>query len=239
MMKTHLDIHSSINDFVKEDMRRANVFEALGIDACCGGAKSLAEACQHKGLDPETVLDQLDIVDDAVDSAAAEKDWSQAGFTELATHIEETHHTYLKKALPRLSALIAKVEGAHAKRHPELLQVSKAFAALRADLEPHMMKEEQVLFPMLRQLDSGTGSAGIPEALTKGPIRVMRMEHQRAEGLQDEIRTLTKNFAFPEDGCQTYRRMLDELKTLDEDLQVHIYKEDEILFARSPGIDAI
>ena len=239
MMKTHLDINSTINDFVKEDMRRSNVFEELGIDACCGGAKSLAEACREKGLDPQTVLDRLHTEDAAADSAAQEKDWSQAGLTELATHIEETHHTYLKKALPRLSALIAKVEAAHAARHPELLQLGKAFALLRADLEPHMMKEEQVLFPMVRKLDSRTGGSGVSGGMLQGPVRVMRMEHQRVERLQDEIRSLTQNFTFPEDGCQTYRLMLDELKILDEDLQVHIYKENEILFARLPGVEAV
>ncbi|MDA0691393.1 MAG: iron-sulfur cluster repair di-iron protein [Nitrospinae bacterium] len=231
MFMTNLDIHSRINDFTKEDMRLAKVLEGLGIDTCCGGNKSLAEACREKGLDPKVVLKELVPSEEPVDSREEEKDWSDADLTDLVTHIEETHHVYLKKVLPQLSALIEKVVKAHGERHPELSDLQKIFALLRADLEPHMMKEERVLFPMIRQIESGAG----PEELhcgTQGPINVMRMEHQRAEALQEKLRKITNNFTLPEDGCKTYRLMLEGLENLDADLNVHIYKENEVLFPR-------
>jgi regulator of cell morphogenesis and NO signaling len=231
MLITNLNVHSLINDFTKEDMRLAKVLEALGIDTCCGGNKSLTEACGEKGLDPEVVLKELVPVEEPAGSVEEEKDWSDADLTDLVTHIEETHHVYLKKALPKLSSLIEKVVEAHGKRHPELSFLKKVFALLRADLEPHMMKEERVLFPMIRQIESG---AGLEEfhCGTQGPINVMRMEHQRAETLQEKLRKITNNFTAPEDGCKTYGLMMEALESLDADLNVHIYKENEVLFPR-------
>jgi len=236
MLMTNLNIHSLINEFTKEDMRRAKVLEGLGIDACCGGSKSLAAACAEKGLDPEVVLKKLVPIAEPEDSANEEEDWSEADLDDLVTHIEKTHHAYLKKVLPRLSSLIEKVVEAHGKRHPELLDLKEAFALLRADLEPHMMKEERVLFPMVRQMESGVPLQEFQCGL-QGPIRVMQAEHQRANSLQLEIRKVTNNFSFPEDGCGTYRLMLAELKNLDTDLNIHIYKENEILFSRILNVE--
>lgn len=237
MLITNLNVHSLINDFTKEDMHLAKVLEGLGIDTCCGGNKSLTEACEEKGLDPEAVLKKLVPAEEPAGSVEEAKDWSDADLTDLVTHIEETHHVYLKKALPQVSSLIEKVVEAHGKRHPELSDLKKVFALLRADLEPHMMKEERVLFPMIRQIESGAG----PEELhcgTQGPINVMRMEHQRAETLQEKLRTITNNFTAPEDGCKTYGLMMEELKNLDADLNVHIYKENEVLFPRVLNTEA-
>lgn len=229
MLMTNLDSHSLVNDFIKEDMCRAQVLEGFGIDTCCGGNKSLAEACGEKGLDPAVVLKELTPIEEPVNIAEEEKDWSEAKLTELVTHIEETHHAYLKKALPQLSSLIDKVVAAHGTRHPELSDLKKAFALLQADLEPHLMKEERVLFPMIRKME-----AGIEELHcgTQGPINVMRMDHQRAESLQDKLRKITHNFTPPEDGCKTYRLLMEELGNLDADLNVHIHKENEVLFPR-------
>jgi len=237
MIMTNLSTHSLINDFTKEDMRLAKVLEELGLDTCCGGNKSLAEACGEKGLDPEAVLKTLVPGKKQVDSTEDEKNWLDADLTDLVAHIEETHHAYLKKAFPQLSSLIEKVVEAHGTRHPELADLKKAFALLRVDLEPHMMKEEQILFPMIRKIESGAG----PEELhcgVQGPINVMRMEHQRAETLQEELRKITNNFTIPEDGCKTYRLMMEGLKNFDADLNVHIYKENEILFPRVLGVEA-
>ncbi|GJL77027.1 MAG: iron-sulfur cluster repair di-iron protein [Nitrospinaceae bacterium] len=233
MIMTNLDIHSRINDFTAEDMARAKVLEELGIDACCGGNKSLAEACGEKGLDPEVVLKTLVQVRERADSEKEEEvDWSEENLTDLVTHIEETHHAYLKKVFPQLSSLIEKVVKAHGARHTELSDLKRVFALLRADLEQHMMKEERVLFPMVRKLESGAGSQEFHCGTLQGPIGVMQAEHQRADALQDELRKISNNFTPPEDGCKTYRLLMEGLENLDADLNVHIYKENEVLFPR-------
>lgn len=139
--------------------------------------------------------------------------------TELTEHLESTHHVYLKKALPRLVALMDKVHQAHSPRHPELTRLQTVVENLRADLEPHLLKEEQILFPLIRQLEAA-----------QGPIRVMRSEHDGAGELLKEMRTLTNVYVVPKDGCQSFQLLYEGLKELEEDTHIHIHKENNILF---------
>ncbi len=230
MNHTELTPDHSVDDFLKQDMHYAAVFEELGIDACCGGHKSLALACGEKGLDVDEVLKRLQPMEDNTDTESF--DAHAAGAAELADHIEAIHHTYLKEALPRLTALIEKVIQAHAPRHPELVDLGKTFAALRADLEPHMQKEERVLFPMIRNRENPAANGGAFPATLAAPIRVMRAEHDRTVQLQTQIRELTQEFSVPADACASYERLMRDLKLLDADLTTHIHKENDILFAK-------
>lgn len=230
-MGTTITVHTTINEIVQEDMHRSGLLQDLGIDTCCGGQRTLSEACKEIGIDPENVLKQLTPKSDLQESSTspdAGKDWSQSSLTDLIAHIESTHHKYLKLAFPRLSSLISKVKAAHEARHPELGQLEAAFQALRSDLEPHLMKEENVLFPMARKLDAGESEFHCGSL--QAPIRVMLMEHERADRLQEKLVELTNHFAMPEDGCASYRTMLEELKAMKSDLDIHIQKENEILF---------
>jgi len=230
-MATTITVHTTINEIVQEDMHRSGLLQGLGIDTCCGGQRTLSEACKEIGIDPENVLKQLTLKSGSQGSSVspdAETDWSQSSLTDLTAHIESTHHKYLKSALPRLSSLISKVRTAHEARHPELGQLEAAFQALRSDLEPHLMKEENVLFPMARKLDAGESEFHCGSL--QAPIRVMLMEHERADRLQEKLVELTNHFAMPEDGCASYSAMLEELKAMKSDLDIHIQKENEILF---------
>tara|TARA_B110001454_G_C12713836_1_gene431780 strand:+ start:741 stop:1172 length:432 start_codon:yes stop_codon:yes gene_type:complete len=139
--------------------------------------------------------------------------------TELTEHLESTHHVYLKKTLPRLVALMDKVHQAHSPRHPELTRLQTVVENLRADLEPHLLKEEQILSPLIRQLEAA-----------QGPIRVMRSEHDGAGDLLKEMRTLTNVYVVPKDGCQSFQLLYEGLKELEEDTHIHIHKENNILF---------
>lgn len=233
MKSATLDIHSTINEFVQEDFRRSSFFENLGIDACCGGQKTLAEVCMEKAIDPEKVLKQMGFPVAESSPPKIERDWSEAALGELVDHIEKTHHAYLKNALPILLHLIEKVEDAHGERHPELEDLGYVFLQLKDDLVPHMMKEERVLFPMVRQLDAGLASQGFHCGSPQGPIRVMRAEHERVDTLLDKIREITNDFTQPEDGCTTYRLMLAKLKELKADLDIHIQLENDILFPKA------
>ena len=139
--------------------------------------------------------------------------------TELTEHLESTNHVYLKKALLRLVALMDKVHQAHSPRHPELTRLQTVVENLRADLEPHLLTEEQILFPLIRQLEAA-----------QGPIRVMRSEHDGAGDLLKEMRTLTNVYVVPKDGCQSFQLLYEGLKELEEDTHIHIHKENNILF---------
>jgi len=226
-LSAQFTIHTPINDFIAEDVRRTGVFEELNIDACCGGYRTLAEACAEKGIDPESVLNQLMSYTPESDPVAAVKEGMDGSLSEAVDHLLQTHHTYLKEALPRLAALLDKVVNAHVARHPELNTVQELFGEVRADLEPHLMKEEQVLFPMIKQLESSGGAAELP---LQNPIHVMLAEHERVLTLFQRIRATTRNFQMPEDGCESYRLLLTGLDELEMDTLLHIQKENEILF---------
>ncbi len=229
-MSTHLDIHSTINDFVQEDVRRTALLEELGIDACCGGHKTLEQACAEKGLHPGTVLNQLIAGSLESDPVAAVVEGMDRSLSEAVDHLLETHHKYLKEALPRLAALLDKVVAAHLTRHPELKTVGELFGELRADLEPHLMKEEQVLFPIIKEMEASGGLAEFPYVSLRNLIRVMQMEHEQVGALLDNIRETTHNYTVPEDGCGSYRLLMEGLQELEADTRLHIQKENEIFF---------
>ena len=223
-METSLGIDDPVKNFVKNNPQCAKVFEELNIDFCCGGDTSLLTACEEEDLEPHWVYQRL--VELQLAPSTREKDVSDLTPTELTEHLESTHHVYLKKALPRLVALMDKVHQAHSPRHPELTRLQTVVENLRADLEPHLLKEEQILFPLIRQLEA----EGLQLEAAQGPIRVMRSEHDGAGDLLKEMRTLTNVYVVPKDGCQSFQLLYEGLKELEEDTHLHIYKENNILF---------
>jgi regulator of cell morphogenesis and NO signaling len=229
-LSAQFTIHTPINEFIAEDVRRTGIFEELNIDSCCGGHRTLAEACAEKGIDPEAVLNQLMTDSPENDPVVAVTEGMDGSLSEAVDHLLQTHHTFLKEALPRLAALLDKVVNAHVARHPELNTVQQLFGELRADLEPHLMKEEQVLFPMIKQLELSGGTAEFHCGTLQNPIHVMLAEHEQVLTLFEKMRAVTGNFKMPEDGCESYRLLLTGLDELEMDTRLHIQKENEILF---------
>ncbi len=203
----------------------ARILERHHLDYCCGGADRLGVACAERGIDPAVVLDELA-------SLAPEDppDWASMGPAELVDHLEATHHRYLNDELPRLSALVDKVAGVHGDRHPELLDVQRTYAELRADLEPHLLREEQVLFPMIRELDAASEAPSFHCGTLQNPIRVMLMEHDRAGELLAQLRELTSDYTVPDDGCASYEALFAGLAELEADTHRHVHKENNVLF---------
>ena len=231
-MKTSIGRELTVGEMVVEQPSRARVFEQFGIDYCCGGKIPLAEACATRGTDLDAVLNALR-ESETVASPDTEKDWSRESMTSLVDHIVATHHAYLREEFPRLTKMTEKVVQVHGERHSELAEVRDVFAALRAELDIHMQKEEEVLFPMIKQLDSGvTGAASLCGTIA-APIRMMEHEHDSAGDALGRLRRLTDDFAIPADACNTYRVMLDGLATLEADLHQHIHKENNILFPKA------
>ena len=201
----------------------------MQIDYCCGGDQSLAHACEKQGLDAIAVTTRLN---DAIAQPAdtTQPDWTKTSPTKLCDHIEATHHAFLRQELPRLTQLVEKVADVHGDNHAELQQLRAVFAELRAELEPHMMKEEQILFPAIQQLEQAASAPRFPFGTVANPIRMMEHEHDHAGDALKRIRELTVNFTPPDDACNTYRAMLDGLQNLEADLYQHIHKENNILF---------
>ena len=206
------------------------VFERHGIDFCCGGRVPLTEACRHAGADPAAVLDEI-----ASEGSSPEDstDWTAASLSSLIDHIVNTHHVYLKTALPRLETMLIKILSKHGAAHGDVLQpLAATFGAMKQELGSHMMKEEMILFPLIRSLEGG-GQGSFHCGSVRNPIRVMLMEHDSAGDALAQMRQLTSGFTAPVDACNTFRAFYYELAELETDLHRHIHLENNILFPRA------
>ncbi len=225
------DIHETLGGLVAGNPARAAVLESLGLDFCCGGARTLAAACAEAGLDAATVARLLAAPPVAGAAAAAEPDLKAMPLTGLVDHIEATHHAWLRRELPSLQAQAAKVRAAHGPRHPELAEAAEVLAALAEELDAHLAKEEQILFPAIRALEGG--GPGLPTCGgLQNPIRVMEMEHDEAGEALRRLRELTGGHQPPPDACATLRGWCAGLAALERDLHRHIHKENNVLFPR-------
>ena len=213
----------------------ARVLESHRIDYCCGGDRTLEQACQDEQLDPDSVLEAIDTAqrEEETRQSAGSVNWLERPLAELCDHIEQTHHAYLKQELPRLTELVTKVVAAHSSEHPELHDVQRLFGALRAELEPHLMKEERILFPAVRMLEQSELPPAFPFGSVANPIGVMEHEHDQAGNLLKQLRQVTGDYRVPEDGCSAYEALYQGLQTLEQDLHQHIHKENNILFPRA------
>jgi len=211
------------------------IFEAHGLDYCCGGRRELGEACAASGLAPEKVLEDLEILKEA--GNVASRDWRGASLTELVEHLLATHHVFTRNELARLMPLMTKVAGVHGERHPELMQIREYFKEIHNDLLPHLMKEEQVLFPYLLALDAGRPAAGCFGTVAH-PIRAMEYEHDQVGELLHRIRDISRDFDLPEDACGSYRSLFMGLADLEADLHQHIHLENNVLFAKALEAEA-
>lgn len=201
--------------------------ERLGLDYCCGGKRSLAEACQQQGLDPDVIAAELAALPVAAEPG---EEWIGLAPDALVDHLEATHHPFLKRELPRLSELAAKVSRVHGANHPELVEAAQVLAKIRADLEPHLRKEEEVLFPMIRSLASSNSQPTFHGGSIDNPITVMEQEHVAVGALLEQLRQLTGGYQAPEDTCASTRALMAGLAELEADTHLHIHKENNHLF---------
>ncbi len=230
-MKT-FELEDTIGEIVTRCPALSRVFENEGIDYCCGGRKTIAVVCREKGRDAEALLATLRqsaaaMAGDATVDAAA------MSLAELADHIEQSHHGYLKSELPRLDAMTAKVASVHGDKDARLAQIRDTFLGLAAEMNSHMMKEEQILFPMIRRLTAGATAPAFHCGSLASPIRQMELEHDEAGSALARLRELTNQYTPPDWACNTYRAMVDGLATLERDMHFHVHKENNVLFPRA------
>lgn len=218
------------------------VFERFRIDYCCGGGRSLEEACAKTGADRDAVLAALVESGREVRLPSDDAAWSSESLSSLVRYISEKHHTFVRTELPRLQSLADKVARVHGDRHAELSIVRDRFRDLAADLTSHLEKEEQILFPYVealeRSIDGGIGGPHACFATVQGPIRVMMMEHDVAGEILRELRTASSDFALPEDACMSYRALYEGLVEFERDLHRHIHLENNLLFPRTLELEA-
>jgi regulator of cell morphogenesis and NO signaling len=228
-------ITETVREIALNQPSSIRVFEQFGIDYCCGGRKPLAIACTEQDVEIGALLTAL--ANAASESRPELTNWSKASLENLAGHIVSQHHEYVKKELPRLDTLAKKVVAAHGSHHAELPDIQSALQALDQELTQHLMKEEQILFPYIAQLERAlaTGSARPHSCFgtVANPITMMMQEHDGAGELLAQIRQLSSNFTVPQDACPTYHAFYAGLKEFEQDLHQHIHLENNILFPRA------
>lgn len=230
-----LDATKTVREFAIENPSATRVFEKLKIDYCCGGNQPLKDACGEKGLNPEEVLQLLQQAGQEVDAETTNVE--SLPLATLVNLIVGKHHVFTRTELERLTMLFEKVCSAHGQNHPELLDIRSHFQTLRGELEPHMMKEERILFPYITRLETAFAENQprpfAPFGQAQNPIAVMMREHDAAGEILKAIRELSINFAIPEDACISYQTLYRALEELEADLHQHIHLENNILFPKS------
>jgi regulator of cell morphogenesis and NO signaling len=219
MIETMPSLETSLAELAVRHAAASRVFHRHGLDYCCGGRRPLVEACAERGLDAASVLAEL-----AEAPARANQRWHERPLDELMTHIVDWYHVRLRAELPELVALARKVETRHADKGSCPKGLAEHVEVIAGELFPHMMKEEQVLFPALR---AGWG----PRAL--GPIRVMEAEHRDVALQLERTRELTSDLVAPAEACTSWRALYLRLDAFEAELMEHIHLENNVLFARA------
>ncbi|OPZ82800.1 MAG: Iron-sulfur cluster repair protein YtfE [bacterium ADurb.Bin429] len=204
------------------------MMESLGIDYCCGGKLPLETAAAEAHLPVETVIAVLETTIVQSRQSDEERNWSDAPIEELIDHIIATHHTYMHRELPRLEGIMALVGRVHGPAHGDVLEpLAEAFTSLKTELEAHLIKEEEVVFPAIARVVGGQRD----ESAVSG-ARELEDEHEAAGALLHEMHRLTDDFAVPDGVCATYEALYHDLQALEQDIHRHIHLENNVLFPR-------
>ena len=213
---------TSLADLARTQPSATRVFMRHKLDFCCGGRRSLAEACASRGLDADAILQELDAEARRSDDAPR---WEQRSQAELADHIESHYHAALRRELPPLIDAARKVERVHAAKPHVPAGLTDVLVEFYAEMEQHMQKEEHVLFPMLRRGARGEG--------VYMPVRMMENEHDTHREHLAKIRALTDDLCLPAGACGTWTALYHGLEHVEAELMQHIHLENNILFSRA------
>jgi regulator of cell morphogenesis and NO signaling len=232
----------TVRELALENPAASRLFEKLGIDYCCGGNRSLEEACRMADLRVDSVLQSLQAEEQKTLAAQPQRDWVRESLAELMAHIQATHHKYTREQIARLGPLFEKVCSAHGKRHPELLQMRGTFQGLGDELLLHMMKEERVLFPFLLRMEEAVlqkePMLPAPFGSVRNPIAMMTHEHESAGQALRALSQASQGYTPPEDACATFQALYGALSEFERDLHQHIHLENNILFPRAAAMEA-
>lgn len=230
----------TVGQWVANNYKTSSVFRKHGIDFCCGGGISIQKACEQKGISADQVLAELE---NASISTSSQENYSSWNLDFLSDYIVNTHHTYVKNALPELRFYAHKVVRVHGERHPELVQILARFEEIDQEMTQHMQKEELVLFPFIKKMVAAQLSTQEIEkpafGSVKNPVKMMEHEHDSAGRIMEEIQELTSNFTPPDDACTTYRVLFQNLQAFQEDLHKHVHLENNILFPKAIELEAL
>lgn len=230
-----LNSEMTVKEIAVSSPAATRILEKAGVDYCCGGSQSLSDACTEAGVSAEEILARLRVNGEA--ARPEDGDWLSATLGELTEHIREKHHGYVRKAIPRVCALLERVKEKHGANHPEIAAIEGLFLQLGREMIAHMQKEEIILFPYIERLELSRREGAILERpffqTVRNPIQMMVNEHEAAGDLAKQIRQASSEYAPPPDACASYQRLYSELHEFEADLHQHVHLENNILFPRA------
>lgn len=225
----------TLGQIAAKDLKKAQIFKKHGLDFCCGGKKTVKQACAEKGIDVTVVEQELQQADKAVSSRPLPYNEWELDF--LADYIVNTHHTYVKKYLPDIQAYAAKVAKVHGDHHPELLPIHQLVEAINSELTIHMVKEERILFPYIKELVASKNNTlplqHSPFGSVQNPVNMMEIEHEQVGTNLEKIKALSADYSLPQDACASYSLLYRMLAEFEDDLHTHIHLENNILFPKA------
>ncbi|HRN42075.1 MAG TPA: iron-sulfur cluster repair di-iron protein [Vicingus sp.] len=224
----------TVAEIVTENIKTADVFKKNGIDFCCGGNVKVQEICAKKGVDYSKLKE--DILNIGI-APKGSSDFNTWDLDFLTDYIINTHHKYVKEAnelIIQYSDKVAKVHGHH---FTETIEINKLFHEIANELNMHMQKEEQILFPFIKEIakakKEGVRLAPPPFGSIQNPINMMEMEHTDAGEILFKIKDLSNNHTPPEGACNTFKALYSKLEEYQNDLFQHIHLENNILFPKA------
>ena len=215
-----------IGTIVAERPQTARIFELVGIDYCCGGQMPVGKAAAQLNIDSMALLRALDVVGTSF-SQESTRNWQRAGLDELIKHIVTTHHHWLRRELPRLTATAQTVLRVHGPNHHELTEIVATIDEIRTSVLPHLDDEERRVFPGIIELEAG-GNPNNIEAL----LDALHEDHDELGDTLQRLHSLTNGFTPPDDACAKYHEMLKGLAALEADLHTHVHLENNVLLPR-------
>jgi regulator of cell morphogenesis and NO signaling len=226
---------TKVKDIALSNPAARQILEDAGLDYCCGGGKSLHEACLHADVPAEEILNRLR--ENSKHVSPEEANWTLAPLGDLTWHIRERHHQYVRDAIARVQPLLEKVEAKHGENHPEITDIQRLFTEVGREMIMHMQKEEQILFPYIDALERATSVHSSVEPpffqTVVNPIHAMMKEHDAAGELVKQIRNASSEYTAPADACTSYKALYQDLREFEADLHQHVHLENNILFPRA------
>lgn len=220
-----------VGEIVAEDYRTAQVLRSYGLDFCCGGGRTLEKACSSKKIELEQVvadIEALDLMDNTEDNY---NEWSLDFLTD---YIVNNHHSFVRKMLPEISFYAEKVARVHGERDPELYDILHNVQLLRSEMLGHLQKEEEELFPQIKELVTQKKTGSVKSAI----VEALEEEHDKAGDLMARIEELTNGFNPPSNACASYRVLFQNLEGFQQDLHKHVHLENNILFPKALKLEA-
>ncbi len=225
----------TVGEYVAEDYRVAEVFEKHGIDFCCGGQRPLVEISREKGLNLEVIQQEIEVATKGTNERS--ENYSEWELSALIDHIVNKHHAYLNKNNGVIALYAQKIADVHGEHHPEVIDIAAIFDKIVADLVSHLKEEEEVLFPLIKKIESANKSGMTIDAndhtAIKASLEVLAKEHDEIGDAIHAIRHLANSYVIPNDVCNTFVVTYQKLQEFENDLHKHVHLENNVLFSKA------